>query len=113
MSYSAEQVAELKTLCPDAAQCEEGGTTVFVLPSLVLPAGCTPGVVDALLWPVMRDNYPSRLYLSMLVVKPGAQPNWNSNIRILEKNWHAFSWNLHCSDLRLAQMVAEHLRGLR
>jgi hypothetical protein len=113
MVYSAEDLAELKTLCPEAAQGEEGGTTVFVLPSLPLPPGCTPAVVDALLWPAERDGYPSRLFLSQVVVKSGSQPNWNSNVRLLNRNWHAFSWHLHCTDMRLAQMVAEHLRGLR
>ncbi len=113
MNYPAEEVAELKMLCPLAARCDEGNTTVFVLPSVTLPAGCTPNVVDALLWPSERDGYPSRLFLSEKVIKPGGQPNWNSNVRILERNWHAFSWHLHRTDLRLAQMVAEHLRGLR
>jgi hypothetical protein len=113
MSYSAEDVAELKMLCPEAAEGMEGSTPVLVLPSLVLPAGCVPPVVDALLWLASRDGYPSRLYLSQRVVKPGAQPNWNSDIRILERNWHAYSWNLNRTDLRPMQMIAEHLRGLQ
>jgi len=114
MSYTAEEIAELKALCPEAAEGKEGSTTVLVLPSLSLPSGCVPPVVDALLWPGMRDNYPSRLYLSQKVVKPGAaQPNWNSSARILERNWHAYSWNLNRTDLRPVQMVAEHLRGLQ
>jgi len=114
MNYTADEVAELKALCPEAAEGKEGSTTVLVLPSLRLPPGCVPPVVDALLWPVARDGYPSRLYVSERVVKPGAaQPNWNSNVRILERNWHAYSWNLNRSDLRPVQMIAEHLLGLK
>lgn len=113
MSAPAEHVAELKALCPGAAEGTEGSTTVYVLPSLALPSGCIPAVVDALLWPGDRDGYPSRLFLSEKVVKPGAQPNWNSSVRLLERNWHAYSFHLHRTDLRLVQMVAEHLRGLQ
>lgn len=114
MSFTADEVAELKALCPEVAEGKEGSTSVLVLPSLRLPLGCVPAVVDALLWPTMRDNYPSRLYLSERVVKPGStQPNWNSNARILERNWHAYSWNLNQTELRPVQMIAEHLRGLQ
>lgn len=113
MSRPDDEIAELKLLWPDVARGEEGNKTVFLLPSLTLPTGCVPTTVDALLWPDERDGYPSRLYFAEKVVKQGAQPNWNSSQRILERNWHAYSWNLHRTDHRLAQMVAEHLRGLR
>jgi len=113
MSFSKEQMAELKTLCPAAALCLEGDKTLFLLPSLALPNGCVPGEVDGLLWPYELDGYPSRLFLSAQVSKLGEPRNWNTNRRILDRNWFAFSWHLHRSDLRLAQMLAEHLRGLR
>ncbi len=113
MAFSDEELAELKSLCPDAASCEEGSQTAFLLPTLPLPPGCTPATADGLLWPHERDGYPNRLFLSARVSKPGQQPNWNATARIAERNWQAYSWNVHRTDLRLAQMVAEHLRALR
>lgn len=45
-----------------------------------------------------------------------ANPNWNGPFRILDRNWHVFSWMADQNDqnnLRLAQMVALHMGGLR
>jgi hypothetical protein len=112
MKFNDEQVEELKLLCPGVAQAEEGGRTFFSLPGLSLPEGCQPSQVDALLCPSEMDSYPSRLFFAAQIQGPGSR-NWNANgVRILEKNWHAFSWKVD-PKLRLAQMVAAHLKGLR
>jgi hypothetical protein len=40
-------------------------------------------------------------------------PNWTPDVRILERNWHAFSWTVDTPGLRLAQLVMNHLRIFR
>jgi hypothetical protein len=114
MGFPEDQVAELKLLCPEASEVAEAGLSYLLLPGLNLPEGCSTPRVDALLCPSTRDGYPSRLFLAERVQsKAKAEPNWNANgIRIVERNWHAFSWKTS-PNLRLAQMVAAHMRALR
>ena len=109
MNFPEEQVSELNRLFPGVQACEEGGTTFLLIPNLKLPDGCKPEAVDALFCPTARDGYTSRLFFAE---KVKAGPNWNGAARVLERNWFAFSWKV-AEGLRLAQMVAEHLRGLR
>jgi hypothetical protein len=112
ISFPEDQIAELKLLCPDVAQFEEASSTYLPLPGLCLPEGCKPARTDALLCPCGRDGYPSRLFFAEKVECRGPL-NWNaSGVRIGERNWHAFSWKT-ASKLRLAQIVAVHLKALR
>ncbi|MCX5842544.1 MAG: hypothetical protein NT022_02130, partial [Deltaproteobacteria bacterium] len=64
-----------------------------------------------LLCPVERDGYPSRLFLSEMVKTPFPR-NWNANgVRILERQWYAFSYqNIKGT---LIEMLSAHLRGLK
>lgn len=111
-SFPDEQVAELNMLCCGVQQCEEAGFTYLLLPGLALPEGCRPPAIDALLCPTARDGYPSRLFFAERV-QSAKQLNWNANaVRIVERNWDAFSWKVN-PNLRLAQMVAAHLRALQ
>ena len=113
MDYPDDQIAELKVLCPGVARGDESGSTYFVLPSLLLPDGCEPSEVDALLCPTPRDGYSSRLFFSKRVSSRKSL-NWNAvQVRILERNWDAYSWRVNRTDLRLAQMISCHLEGLR
>jgi hypothetical protein len=116
MQFPEDEVAELFELSPGAKQFHEGGFTYFFLPGLHLPAGCEPGQVDALLCPMQRDGYVSRLYFSAQVRPAGVENrsalNWNGSVRILERNWHAHSWRTPLG-LRIAQMLAIHLKALR
>jgi hypothetical protein len=110
--FPTDQIEELKGLFGNVSAAEEGGMTYFFIPSLGLPSGCTPPTVDALLCPTNRDGYNSRLFYAERIQSP-IQRNWNANgIRILERNWHAFSWQVP-EKLRLAQMIGVHLKGLR
>lgn len=112
VSIPDDQVQELLRLYPGTASAAEGGTTYYLIPDLRLPAGCAPPTVDALLCPVERDGYQSRLYYSAQVAN-GPQQNWHVNAhRYLERSWYAFSWRTR-SGLRLVQMVLAHLDGLR
>lgn len=115
MDFPRDQLLELKRLYPGIQRCDEGSFTFFLLPDVTLPEGCSPGRVDLLLCPMLRDGYPSRLFIAERISTP-ASLNWNGTCRILERNWHAFSWMADQNDqndLRLAQMVALHMRGLR
>lgn len=112
MTFPDVQVAELKLLCPSIQQVEEASCTYLLLPGLMLPTGCSPCSVDALLCPSARDGYPSRLFFAERI-QSRAQLNWNANgVRIAERNWHAYSWKVN-PNLRLAQIVAAHLRAIR
>src|SRR5690348_10512715 len=112
MQIPEEQVQELAAVFRGVLRCEEGGFTFFLIPKLTLPAGSTPAEVDVLLCPMERDGYVSRLFFAERVSSSKGTLNWNSSLRILERNWQAFSWRTR-SALRLVQMVAEHLRALR
>lgn len=114
MPFAEEQVAELKLLCADVSEVTEAGCVYVFLPGLTLPDGCSPARTDALLCPSARDGYESRLFFAERIEsKARTEPNWNVNgVRIAERNWHAYSWKTS-PNLRLAQMVAAHLRALR
>ena len=113
MNFQRDEIAEMTALYGDVQTAAEGGSPYFFIVGLSLPEGCNPTKVDALLCPTPRDGYPSRLFFAE---KPTSRssPNWNGQVRLLERNWFAFSWKIRTSEpLRLAQMVQAHLRGLR
>ncbi len=110
MHYAEDQLSELKLLCRDVREIQEGGCSFLFLPALHLPDGCTPQSRDAILCPFPRDGYASRLFFAEKI-QSNNQCNWNaSGVRIAERNWHAFSWQTN-ANLRLAQMIAAHLRA--
>jgi hypothetical protein len=111
MDYPKEQVEELKRYCSKLSALAEGAVTFLSLEGLRLPTGCNPQECDALLCPVPREGYPSRLYFSVMVSSPYSR-NWNvSNARIGERNWFAFSWRVTPPSPTLAQMLVSHLEG--
>jgi len=115
MVLSADEIEELKCFSPGLSACEEGGVTFLLLPNFELPAGCAPSSMDILLCPSERDGYKSRLFFAERV-QPSERPgrkalNWNGSVRIAERKWHAYSWQTR-DGLRLAQMVATHLKAL-
>jgi len=112
VEFSQEQVEELKLFCPDARPHVEGGTTYFFLPGLRLPDGCSPAQMNALLCPTGHHGYTSRLLFEGQFSSRQAR-NWHFNAHILGRNWAAISWNIPATGLRLAQILAEHLRAFR
>jgi len=106
-----EQLAELRTVCPGAVPMQEGGTTYVFLPSLRLPNGCSPSEMDALLRPGPGpDGYTTRLYLS--VPFPNKGQNWTVH-QILARTWHTPSYNNVPGEVRLIEILANHLKVLR
>src|SRR5262245_8496512 len=104
MAHPQAQIDELRPYCARLGGLQEGGVTFYLLEGLRLPDGCDPRACDALLCPVPRDGYPSRLFLSVKVRCP-FERNWNCvNARIGERNWFAFSWKFEGNNLTLVQM---------
>ncbi len=113
MNFPDDQVEELKAMFGGVSRGVEGGVTYFLIPGLALPEGCNPSRTDALLCPTPRDGYNSRLFFADRV-QSRQSLNWNAvGVRILERNWNAFSWQVNRPGLRLAQLVSAHLRALR
>lgn len=112
MSFSGSDIDSLRQVCPRLEVHTEGQQDFILLPDLELPDGCMPKKAVALFCPTSRSGYESRLYFEKKIETPHSL-NWNGNERILERNWHAFSWRLNETQLTLAQRLAAHLRGLR
>ena len=112
MNFPSDQVEELRPLCATMAAHQEGGVDYLLMESLLLPEGCKPARTDALLCVAPRDGYPSRLFLADRISDRGT-PNWTADVRVLERNWHAFSWTVDSPGLRLLQVVMNHLRIFR
>lgn len=111
--FPKEQIDNLKLLCPGIQQGDEGGVTYFLLPQLKIPDGCQPAQVDALLRPTKQsDGYNSRLYFAERI-QSRKTLNWTGQSRILERNWHVFSWQVQAPNLTLIQILQEHLDALR
>jgi hypothetical protein len=112
MSFEADQITELKVVYPNISALDEGGLTLIQIAGLKLPEGCSPVVVDALLWPYPRDGYTSRLFLSSKITHQGEGINWNhSGGFIANRAYYAVSWQTNKSDLRLLGMVTAHLQA--
>lgn len=111
MYFQEEEINELKTIAPNLSVAQEGGYTYIKIDGLLLPDGCVPSVVDALLCPMPRDGYNSRLFFSEQIAG-GPTYNWNGNIRVLERNWCAISWQTQ-TGLRLSEILSVQLKALR
>jgi hypothetical protein len=107
---SDEGLKKIRGLCFEAREMTEAGLAYLYLPGLKLPQGCEPQVVDALLCLQSRDGYPTRLLLSARISNKGQ--NWNSH-RILDREWHTWSWNGVSGNLRPIEILLGHLRALR
>lgn len=114
MEFPQDQIDELKAIAPGLQRFDEAGRVYFLMPSLKLPEGCEPQATDALLSPTDRgDGYPSRLFFPARV-RSRTERNWNGqDVRIIERNWFAYSWKIGDGPFRLAQMLGLHLKGLQ
>ena len=111
IAVKEDDILEIRAVCPDAAPMQEGGAVYVYLPKLLLPAGCDPPEVEALLRPGQGpDGYTTRLFLSHAF--PSKGQNWTVH-HILDKTWHTFSYNNVPSDLRLIEILANHIKVLR
>ena len=111
MSFAPDEVNQMKTAFAGLSTASEGGTDFIAIPKLALPTGATPSVVDALLCPLPRDGYPSRLFLSARVTHKGPGQNWNADQVILGRRWFAVSWRVDASIKSLLGILAAHLEA--
>lgn len=109
MNFPNDQIEELKKVSPSVGIATEGGYTYILLEKLKLPDGCTPTEVDALLCPILHTGYLSRLFFAEKI-NGGQVGNWNGNIRVLDRNWHAISWQTNTPNLSLIEIVMIHLK---
>jgi hypothetical protein len=107
---SQTHLEELKLVCGDVSVVTECGVDLVFLTRLVLPEGCTPRETSALLCTGQHGGYSTRLFLTTIICGKGA--NWTQHV-IIGKIWYTFSWNQVPANLRPAEILAEHLRGLR
>lgn len=105
-----EDLAELALLGGAVREFREGDKQYFHLGLVHLPAGCSPAASEALLCAQERDGYLTRLFLAQPVTNRGG--NWTIH-RILDRNWHTWSWQGIAANQRLAQILRGHLRGLQ
>ena len=111
MSFSEKEIEELKKIAPDLSTAQEGSHSYILVRNYKLPEGCIPVVTDLLLCPTPRDGYQSRLFFPQKI--SGCPPrNWNTQIRVLERSWWAFSWQT-AAGYRLAEMFIVHINALR
>jgi hypothetical protein len=115
MPLAPEEMEELNVAFPGVVQAAEGGVDYIFVPDLHLPAGTKPEKVDALLCPsAQKHGYPSRLFFAERLQSTKTL-NWNppNGVRILERIWHAYSWKINQTGLRLIQLAAIHLKALQ
>ena len=111
MNFPIDQIEELKRIAPSVSEATERGYSYLLIENLQLPDQCIPSVVNALLCPTPREGYNSRLFFSSKIEGIPAR-NWNGNIRALDRNWYAISWQV-LDGLRLAEILMVHLNSLR
>jgi hypothetical protein len=111
MDFPQDQIEELKQIAPSVSIAAEGGYTFFLIEKLKLPIGCSPTEVDALLCPTLHSGYCCRLFFAQQITGC-SNYNWNGQLRALERNWHAISWQTE-PNLRLLEQVMIHLKPFR
>ena len=113
MAFADAEIERLKAFCTRVESCVQGAIDYFLLIGLRLPE-CTPSTVDALLCVGDRgEGYATRLFFAeVLIPKDNIALNWNHrNVRILERNWHAYSWKVP-REMPLDHILREHLKPL-
>ena len=110
MKKFEDQLLELKRFYPGVQIIPEGGINYIFIPELKLPSGCVPEKSEALLCPVLRDGYHTRLFYGQKIDGIPSK-NWNGNLRLCDKNWFSYSWKSQ-DGMELIQMVMYHLSTL-
>jgi hypothetical protein len=103
----------LRTICPKATVMREGGIDYIFLPSITVQTSKGNHALDALLCPTAHPTgYMTRLFLAKSFPECGRSNNWGQ-FRILERDWHSWSWQNVPATLTPAQILAAHLRALQ
>lgn len=105
-----DEVAELELICGKVSEYQAEGRRLLLLEKVPLPGDGSSSTREGLLCPEERDGYATRLFLSAPVNGKGT--NWTRH-RILDREWHSWSWKDVPANQRLSQILAGHLKGLR
>lgn len=108
--FAEDQMEELRQICSGAVPMADGTLRLVHLPNLQVPTGGNVKVLEGLLCPTNHSGYETRLFLSE--GRFGRVNNWTSH-QILGKTWHTWSWQGVSASLRLAEILALHLKALR
>src|ERR1700749_1324993 len=92
MEFAEQNIQDLKEIAPSLSVADEGGYSYILIDKLKLPSKCKPLEIDALLCPMQKDGYQSRLYLAEKLIGCKTTLNWNANVRILGRIWYGISW---------------------
>lgn len=110
---SPEDLNGLLTICHDPKVMQEGGIEYIFLPELEFFTNQTSRKMDALLCPSQHPTgYMTKLFLADSLQGSGQSNNWTQH-RILERNWHSWSWQNVPATQTPTQILAAHLRALR
>lgn len=110
---SQEHLDGLRKVCSGAEIMHDGGIDYIFLPQLTIIVSKVAHKIDALLCPSQHPSgYMTRLFLSAQFQGSGQSNNWNQ-FRILERNWHSWSWQNVPSTQAPTQILAAHLRALQ
>lgn len=110
---SQDSLNELKLVCHGVQAMQEGGSYYVFLPGLEVVTNQGTHRLDALLCPSAHPTgYMTRLFLSKPLHGCGQSNNWTEH-RILDRNWHTWSWQNVPATQSPTQILAAHLRALR
>lgn len=108
-----EHIEELRSVCGLPSVMHDAGIDYVFLPGLEVTTSTMSRKLDALLCPSQHPTgYMTRLFLAEPLPGSGQSNNWTEH-RILERNWHSWSWQNVPATLTPAQILAAHLRALR
>lgn len=108
-----EHLDNLQKICRGAMVMGEAGIDYVFLPELGVITSLATHKLDALLCPSQHPSgYMTRLFLAEPLPGSGQSNNWTQH-RILERNWHSWSWQNVPAAQAPAQILAAHLRALR
>lgn len=110
---SPAHMDELRKICAGAGVMTESGIDYIFLPNLTVVTSTATQELDALLCPSQHPSgYMTRLFLSTPLRGAGKSNNWSEH-RILERQWHTWSWQHVSGTQAPSQILAAHLRALR
>lgn len=110
---SQQHLDELRKFCGGAKVMPEGGIDYVFLPDLEVVTNRSTQKLDALICPTQHPSgYMTRLFLSTPLHGAGQSNNWTEH-RILERQWHTWSWQNVPPSQAPSQILAAHLRALR
>ena len=103
MSRDKAQLDELRLIHPGAEEHVEGPYTLILLPQLTVHGVTMKGVLCA----QEHGGYLTRLFLE----KPVGSRSFSQHV-LLNATWYTWSWQGVSAGLRLAQILALHMRAI-